>query len=1225
MIKITTFEDIIRAIFDGDWYRSHYPDIANTGIDPLAHYLSFGLAEGRDPNRFFDSHWYRQTYPDVAAAGIPPFLHYLQFGASELRNPHPRFDAAYYVFFHPEAAGNPLFFHATHGAAQGFATTRGFDIAAYLPAPGPPPALPAGLLVDVIIPVYRGLGETRRCLVSVLADHAAPRGDVIVIDDCSPEPALSAWLDRLNETGAIRLIRPPRNLGFVAAVNRGIQAAGDRDVALLNSDTEVPRGWLARLAAHAYAGARIATVSPFSNNATICSYPNRDGGDLAFGADLAAIDAATRAVNVGRSVEIPVTVGSCMYIRRAAIDEIGDFDREYFGHGYGEEVDFCLRASARGWRHLLACDVFIYHAGEVSFGNGSDARDEGMRRVAERYPHFPRTISFWVRFGVADSARFALSAELFRRSGLPTILMVSHDLGGGIERHLAALGERLESCANVLLLRPESGGFKLSIPGLPGHPDLAMNADRVEDFVVLLKNFALRRVHVHHVMRFYDADLAPLLRRLGVPFDVTIHDYYAICPQVNLLPWLDAQYCGEPGPAACNACIAARPSHGARDILEWRARHRFLFTEADRVLCPSEDARARLARHGLAARAIVAPHEGVTAPHWPLRINPLPRAGARKRALRVALLGVLASQKGLPAVAALAATMAAEIDLHLIGYPEAPLPAPLAERLAVSGEYAEADLPRLITRLRPHALWFPAQWPETWSYTLSAAIASGLPIVASRIGAFPERLAGRPLTWLVPPEAPPEAWRAAFAALRDQIARTQMPPKSPRRRQEADFYEADYIAPLKAHAAEAARRDAGPRDAGPRDAGPRDLRRPGKLAVILVPERLAGGVLSPCAYIRLALPLDHPEIAAAIEVTHASPEEALHLRADVIATQRYAITDIDMAAALGAHCRQFGMRLVYDLDDDLLAIPPGHPEAALLGPRSAAVARMLDEADQVSVSTPALRDRVLRARLGARIGEVQLVVNGLDERLWQMPRPPRAGGALRLLLMGTTTHEADFRLIAGVLARLKEDFGERVEIEVCGMTHDELPPRIQRIAPPPGRGEGYPGFIAWLASRPGWHLGLAPLAAGPFNDGKSAIKAFDYAALGLAVLASDVPAYRGSLADGPGGWLVGNTEEAWYQAVARLIRDPALCARLAAGARAAYLTTGTLAVQAARRRAAWHALAAPVKPDENRAAPMETKPAHSHAALVRGMRLRKSARDAQKARTAKKARNTKKD
>ncbi len=1197
MIRITTFEDIIRAIFDGEWYRSHYPDIANTGIDPLSHYLSFGLAEGRDPNRFFDSQWYRQTYPDVAAAGIPPFLHYLQFGASELRNPHPRFDAAYYVFLHPEAAGNPLFFHATHGAAQGFPTARGFDLAAYLPSPGPAPALPPGLLVDVVIPVYRGLRETRRCLAAVLADLAAPLGDVIVIDDCSPEPALSAWLDRLNETGAIRLIRPPRNLGFVAAVNRGIQAAGDRDVVLLNSDTEVPRGWLKRLAAHAYGGARIATVSPFSNNATICSYPNLDGGELPPPLDFAAIDAATRAVNVGRAVDIPVTVGSCMYVRRAAIEEIGDFDRDYFGHGYGEEVDFCLRASARGWRHLLACDVFIYHAGEVSFGSGSEARDEGVRRINERYPHFSRTISLWVRFGVADSARFALSAELFRRSGLPTILMISHGLGGGIERHLETLAERLEGRANLLLLHPEAGGFKLSIPGFPGHPKLAMTADQIDDLVVLLKNFAVRRVHVHHLMRFYDADLAPLLRRLDVPFDFTVHDYYTICPQVNLLPWLDAHYCGEPGPAVCNACIAARPAHGARDILAWRARYRFLFAEADRVLCPSEDVRSRLARYGLAGRAVVAPHERVAGPHWPLRINPLPPARARRRALRVALLGVLANQKGLPAVAALAATMATEIELHLIGYPEAPLPAPLAERLTVSGEYAEADLPGLIAKLRPHALWFPAQWPETWSYTLSAAIASGLPIVASKIGAFPERLAGRPLTWLVPPDAPPEAWRAAFAALRDQIASGQVPRAGPRR-QEADFYEADYVAPLLATP-----RPAPARRETPPDITPRDLRRPGKLAVILVPERLAGGVLSPCAYIRLALPLDHPEIAAAIEVTHASPEEALHLRADVLATHRYAVTDLDMAAALGAHCRRFGMRLVYDLDDDLLAIPREHPEADVLAPRGAAVARMVGEADHVTVSTAVLRDR-LAERRGARRGGVTVVANGLDERLWQARPAARAGGALRILVMGTTTHDADFRLIAGALARLAEDFGERVEIEVCGMTHDDLPAGIQRIAPPPGRGESYPGFIAWLAGRPGWHLGLAPLAASRFNDAKSAIKAFDYAALGLAVLASDVPAYRGSLADGQGGWLVENAEEAWYQAVARLIRDPALAARLAHAAHAAYLATATLSVQAPRRRAAWHALVAPAKPDGD-GARARSAGARNAAAAIRALSSQK--------------------
>ena len=73
-------------------------------------------------------------------------------------------------------------------------------------------------------------------------------------------------------------------------------------------------------------------------------------------------------------------------------------------------------------------------------------------------------------------------------------------------------------------------------------------------------------------------------------------------------------------------------------------------------------------------------------------------------------------------------------------------------------------------------MWFPAQWPETYSYTLSAAIDAGLPIVATRIGAFPERLEGRPLTWLVDPEAPAEEWLAVFDKVRGELARQRKPP-----------------------------------------------------------------------------------------------------------------------------------------------------------------------------------------------------------------------------------------------------------------------------------------------------------------------------------------------------------------------------------------------------------------------------------------------------------------
>jgi GT2 family glycosyltransferase len=67
-----------------------------------------------------------------------------------------------------------------------------------------------------------------------------------------------------------------RNLGFIGTVNRGF-AETSGDVVLLNSDTIVTHGWLAKMVACAESDPRIATITPFSNNAEICSYPQMCG------------------------------------------------------------------------------------------------------------------------------------------------------------------------------------------------------------------------------------------------------------------------------------------------------------------------------------------------------------------------------------------------------------------------------------------------------------------------------------------------------------------------------------------------------------------------------------------------------------------------------------------------------------------------------------------------------------------------------------------------------------------------------------------------------------------------------------------------------------------------------------------------------------------------------------------------------------------------------------
>ena len=78
----------------------------------------------------------------------------------------------------------------------------------------------------------------------------------------------------------------------------------------------------------------------------------------------------------------------------------------------------------------------------------------------------------------------------------------------------------------------------------------------------------------------------------------------------------------------------------------------------------------------------------------------------------------------------------------------------------------------------------------------------------------------------------------------------------------------------------------------------------------------------------------------------------------------------------------------------------------------------------------------------------------------------------------------------------------------------------------------------------------------------------DYAALGLAVVASDTAVYRGSIADGPAGQLVANTPAAWYAALTWLIRNWDLRRSIAARSRQAFLAQSSLASQAEARRSA---------------------------------------------------------
>ena len=599
--------------------------------------------------------------------------------------------------------------------------------------------------VDIVIPVYRGLVETQRCLESVLAFPQQIPIEIVVIDDCSPESELSAWLINLAGTGAITLLRNPVNTGFVNAVNRGMILHSDRDVVLLNSDTEVHGDWLDRLRRCAYSDPMVGTVTPFSNNATICSYPRfLQNNPLSPEWPLAVLDDAFAHINQGLSIEIPTAVGFCMYIRRDCLNQVGYFDALIFERGYGEENEFCMRAMEIGFKHLLCPDTFVYHHGSVSFGSETKILCvEAEKKLLERYPNYLNLIGDYCRRDPAKILRRRVDTFRLANSLRSKLLFITHSWGGGTEKHIRDLADILESTFDVMVLRPTSpeGPDGISIEWARSGEEftvyfsLPYNYKKLIDF---LESLGVLRIHFHHIIGL-NRQILQLPKDLNLSYDFTLHDYYPICPQYTLT-FEDGRCCREPDVEGCNACLAKRPALWGLDILTWRALFSELLIDADRVIVPSQDVLERMQKYIPDGHYVLLPH-----PESILANSIAP--GSLNGELKILVLGRLTPAKGLhrlEACAIDAQTRGLPLFFRVIGHADREIRHEPEIPLSFSGPYEDAGLSVLIARERPDLIFFPAQWPETYSYTLSYALSTGLPIAAPRLGAFIERLVDYP-------------------------------------------------------------------------------------------------------------------------------------------------------------------------------------------------------------------------------------------------------------------------------------------------------------------------------------------------------------------------------------------------------------------------------------------------------------------------------------------------
>ena len=608
--------------------------------------------------------------------------------------------------------------------------------------------------VCMIVPVYKGLQDLEDCLASALLQLDPDRVRLVIVDDASPDPKITAFLTRFEarRLPGVTLLRNEINLGFIGTINRALaQLRPGEDTVVLNADTILPPCAIAKLAAICHGRPGIASVTPLSNNATILSFPKpRVANPPAGGLSASEIDRAFEALGLG-PIEIPTAIGFCMYVNRRALDEVGPLSPRW-GRGYCEEVEWSLLARDLGWIHLAAQNTFVVHEGSVSFGpqERTDILARNHAALERLFPEYASEIRDFSAEDPLEEARIPalvrLLAERFRR----WTIHVLHGLEGGSRRFVDDLrASPREAEHEIGVLSPATDEFgakilRLSLDSFEVEFDLGPKG--LERFKRAAAEAGLvLRFHLSALLGYGQAALAAIVE--ASPYVVTLHDFQWYCPRVHLVD--DTRfYCGEPPPEVCQLCVRHRQTHDfgrdapliREDLPAWLATNRSFLAGADALYAPSRDTAERYRRRlGLEAISYQ-PHLEPVAARVP---DGAGRAALRNGVLRIAVVGAIGEHKGyeiVARVAELAASRQLPLFIRVIGYTCDDGSLSLLPNLDITGRFEATELKARLDAFDPAFVWLPSVWPETYSYVLSEAWAAGYPVVAFDFGAPAERI-----------------------------------------------------------------------------------------------------------------------------------------------------------------------------------------------------------------------------------------------------------------------------------------------------------------------------------------------------------------------------------------------------------------------------------------------------------------------------------------------------
>lgn len=596
--------------------------------------------------------------------------------------------------------------------------------------------------IYVIIPVYNGYKYLDKLFKDVYKTNM--KFKLLVVNDRSTDNRVDEFLAdfHVSHPDAI-ILENEKNMGFLPSVNRALEYSKGHHVALVNTDVELPNGWLERLMSPILENEKIATTTPFTNSGTICSFPDFcEDNKIYDGLSVDEVDNTFRKLKA-QMCETPTGVGFCMGMNKAALEDVGLLDEKSFGKGYAEENDWCQRAIKAGYKNVHICNLYVYHNHGGSFPSDEKKRllKEHRINLLKKHPQYEIDVAQYCAEDPARKVREYALFDLMLRSKSYKSLYFNHMLGGGATDYLNKIKEeKINNGEVVVVIVYNYVNNIYNIEVSYKQNTICYSVSDIDGLYTILEQYSMDEIIINELVTY--PSLYEMLERItqysratNAKLTMLMHDYFAICPTINLIDE-SGRYCGMGKCATCNLekCSIACLNYKGMDT--WKEQWERFLKSCNEVRAFSHDTEDILIRqYGQMDNITYVPHQ----------VNYMPKLNKTQKTtetLNIGVLGVLSEHKGGHVIEQMVRSIEEkqlDVNVILIGYTDSGISIS-SPNFRETGKYGIGELPRLIYENDIDIFMIPSIWPETFSYTTQEIMEMNMPVAVFDLGAPAERV-----------------------------------------------------------------------------------------------------------------------------------------------------------------------------------------------------------------------------------------------------------------------------------------------------------------------------------------------------------------------------------------------------------------------------------------------------------------------------------------------------